>query len=100
MTVLARSEFIDYFRNLDHRIDGADPLSPLWIPEEDGDVTCNWFVCVPPLGVDKFKWKYFEWCNQALCGKVRCFSSDAEGQKEWWGFTHQEDIMIWMLKWM
>jgi len=98
MTVLTRPEFIDYFRNLDHRIDGTDPLCPLWIPEE-GHITCHWFVRVSPLGIHKFKWKYYDWCNRALQGKVRCFSSSSEEQEEWWGFTHEQDITAWILKW-
>jgi len=99
MTVLTRSEFIDYFRKLDYRIDGTDPLCPLWVPEEEDNITCHWFVQVPPLGMRKIKSGYYRWCHYALQGQVRCFSSDLEAREEWWGFTVERDITIWMLKW-
>lgn len=98
--MLTRDEFIEYFKNLDSRIDGNDPGSPLWVPEAEYVETCNWFVCVEPIGVHRFKSEYYQWCNSVLAGKVLCFSSDSEGQKEWWGFTCKEDVPIWMLKWM
>ena len=96
--MLTRSEFIDYFKNLDSRINGNDPGCPLWIPEDE--IPSQWFVCVKPIGVHKFKFSYYDWCNKTLVGRVRCYSSSSEDLQEWWGFTRQEDIPIWMLKWM
>lgn len=97
--MLTRVEFIEYFKKLDYRIDGNDPLCPLWVPEEEDYITCHWFVRVLPLGIKTIKSDYYRWCDQTLQGKVRCFSSDSEGQEEWWGFTHKEDVPVWILKW-
>jgi hypothetical protein len=97
--ILSRAEFIDYFRGLDYRIDGNDPFCPLWVPEEDGNINCQWFVAVKPLSVHKIKSSYYDWCNQTLKGSIRCFSSSLEEQQEWWGFTEHKDVVVWMLKW-
>lgn len=93
--VLDRTEFADHFRSLDKRL--AGPESPLWIPDED--TPSEWFVCVEPIGVHRFKFEYYNWCNNTLKGKVRCYSSASENKQEWWGFTDREDIVLWMLKW-
>ena len=94
--ILTRDEFADHFKSLDKRLAGPD--SPLWIPDEG--IPSEWFVCIKPIGVHRFKWKYFDWCNNTLKGRVRCYSSDTEGQQEWWGFTDKQDIVLWTLKWM
>lgn len=93
--ILNRQEFADYFELLDKRL--AGPSSPLWIPDEDDP--SKWFVCVKPIGVHRFKFSYYDWCNNTLMGRVRCYSSNTEDEQEWWGFTEQKDIPIWMLKW-
>ena len=96
--ILNRQEFADYFDVLKQGLGSSD--SPLWIPEEGTDPS-NWFVCVKPIGVKRFKFSYWAWCNKTLTGKVRCYSSTGnDGQEEWWGFTNKEDIVPWMLKWM
>jgi hypothetical protein len=96
MNMLTRQEFADHFNALDNRL--AVPDSPLWIP--DDDTPSEWFVCVKPIGVHRFKFSYYDWCNKTLKGQVRCYSSSSEDQQEWWGFTHKEDIVLWTLKWM
>ena len=95
--ILTRAQFVDYFNNLGAGLGNDD--SPLWIPEESGD-RCEMFVCVKPIGVSRFKWAYYNWCNTTLKGKVFCYSSDPDNQKEWWGFTNRDDIVLWMLKWV
>ena len=94
--VLDRQEFADYFKSLDNRLAGPD--SPLWIPDEK--IPSEWFVCVKPIGVHRFKFSYYDWCNTTLKGRVRCYSSNTDNNEEWWGFTHKEDIVLWKLKWM
>ena len=96
--MLTREEFAEHFNSLDPRLGG--PNSPLWIPEE-GDQLGNseWFVCVAPLRLKEFKREYWDWCDKALAGRVRCYSSDSENKQEWWGFTKKEDIVLWTLKW-
>ena len=46
------------------------------------------------------KINYYNWCDKTLKGRVRCYSSDSDNDREWWGFTEQEDIVLWTLKWM
>lgn len=94
--MLSRQEFADHFNSLDERL--GKPDSPLWIP--DDNLPSEWFVCVKPLGIHKLKEEYYAWCKSALKGRVRCYSSSPEEEQEWWGFTHQEDIVAWTLKWM
>ena len=94
--ILSRQEFADYFESLDKRLAGPD--SPLWIPDEG--TPSKWFVCVRPIGVHRFKFGYYDWCNKTLEGRVRCYSSSNDDEQEWWGFTEQKDIPLWMLKWM
>ena len=98
--IINREEFARHFNTLKDGLGGPD--SALWIPEEDSHPAdlSNWFVCVEPIGVSRFKWAYWEWCNETLQGKVRCYSSNTDDQQEWWGFTDKDDIVVWMLKWM
>lgn len=96
--ILNRQEFADSFNSLKEGL--GDSNSPLWVPEEDTKEPSNWFVCVEPIEVSRFKRAYWDWCNSTLTGKVRCYSSDTDNKKEWWGFTNQEDIVIWTLKWI
>ena len=75
--------------------------SPLWIPEHDLQSTlCEWFVTVRPLQLNKTGTKpmYWSWCRENLQGHVRCFYSDIDGDRECWGFTDHDDIVLWMLK--
>lgn len=67
---------------------------PLWIPESDIPTPCTHFVCLPnPL----YEREYWLWCTDTLAGYVRCFSS--KESEEWWGFTNEKDIPLWLLKW-
>lgn len=69
--------------------------SPLWI-REYGMKQSKWFVCVRPIGASP---KYWDWCKKNLKGHVLCYASDPTEGMEWWGFTEQEDVAWWMLKW-
>lgn len=94
--ILTRSEFADYFNGLRPGLGNAD--SPLWIPEDGADPS-EWFVCVSPRQAHQYKIDFWQWCHQCLLGQVRCYSSSDEEQQEWWGFTNQKDIVLWLLKW-
>ena len=97
--MLTRAEFAEHFNKLDPRLGRED--SALWLPDEvESGGPSQWFVCVKPIGVHRFKFGYYDWCNKTLKGRVRCYSSDNDSKQEWWGFTDKEDIVIWMLKWM
>ena len=93
--ILSRQEFSQHFNDLKAGLGYED--SPLWIPDED--TPSEWFVCVKPIGVHRFKFQYYDWCNNTLKGRVRCYSSNDEDKQEWWGFTVKEDIVLWTLKW-
>ena len=97
--IFTRKEFAHHFNAL--REGMGDSGSPLWIPEEDLGAACGWFVCVKPLAIayNNTKQQYYAWCDATLSGNVRCFSSDSEDKKEWWGFTDKRDIPMWILKW-
>ena len=95
--ILSREEFVHTFNALQEGL--GNDNSPLWIPEEN-EGQSSWFVCVKPIGAHRFKWEYWNWCNTTLRGQVRCYSSDPDDKKEWWGFTNKDDIVVWTLKWM
>ena len=96
--ILSREEFCQHFNSLKEGLGNVG--SPLWIPDEGEDKLSSWFVCVKPIGVHRFKFDYYDWCNKTLKGQVRCFSSSNDEKQEWWGFTNKEDIVVWTLKWM
>ncbi len=95
--ILTRDKFIEHWDNLKPGMGG--PTSPLWHPEKNEEQQFNWFVNVRPIRVfdhhdgDKF----YQWCLENCQGIVRCFSSNYT--EEWWGFTDQNDIAWWLLKW-
>ena len=101
--VITREEFTeDIIKPLFPNNPGmAGPDSGLWVPEYDG-VFCKWFVRVAPVKVSSSanrKKTFWNWCNKNLKGTTRCFMSDPDNKAEWWGFTHKEDIPLWLLKW-
>ena len=100
--VYNRQEFGQVFEEMKPGL--GSPDSPLWSPEHSlKPDQCVHFVCVRPLNID---WggdveynEYWAWCGEQLAGYVRCFSSNDRNQEEWWGFTDESDIMLWVLKW-
>ena len=95
MEVLNRIQFAELFAERE-TYDCDDDI--LWIPEKfDGhEITCKYFVCIRPI--EKPNDEYWEWCNNTIAGEIRCFTSDGI-DKEWWGFTVYDDILMWALKW-
>lgn len=104
-----RDQFIDWIiREVKSNLDIFSKASPLWVPEHDLVSECRWFVLTKPIpfnarfdpdGRGNQKKTYYEWCDNNLQGQTRCFLSNAELSLEWWGFTHKQDAMWWMLKW-
>ncbi len=86
----------------------TDEESPLWIPEfmgpGAGSIHCEWFIQVPclMLGANKktSRSDYWSWCSEHLEGYVRCFVSNPDLNYDFWGFTNQQDITLWTLKWV
>jgi hypothetical protein len=109
MGMITRSQFSKMFEDAT----GMCSIdSPLWIPERRApnkpkELVSQWFVCVRPLlmySALTVKDEYWEWCKEHMKGEVRCYSSTGGGpddpdQKEWWGFTHLEDVFWWRLRW-
>ena len=93
--MLTRLEFAQYFNSLRQGL--GDPDSPLWDIEEE---PCNYFIAVKPVNFwdeEGTKPEYWDWCNKYCKGKLVCYSSSDE--EEWWGFTDQQDILLWTLRW-
>jgi hypothetical protein len=103
MSVLNRQEFITEFNHIMRDHGGCeDPDHPLWEAEKFSttQVQCQYFVCVKPIVFDGWeKHTYWDWVNTTLQGDVTCYSSDDRERQEWWGFTKEEDVPIWILKW-
>jgi hypothetical protein len=78
----------------------GDDKSPLWEPERyEDNRPSRWFVKIRPLAKDNRMKDYWLWCHQNCSGQILCYSSDSDNQEEWWGFTHQADIVFWLLRW-
>jgi hypothetical protein len=100
---LTREEFTDEFnRIMRNHGDCSAPDHPLWEAEKftERQIKCQHFVCIKPIvQQDWKKAEYWHWVNTTLQGDITCYSSDDREQEEWWGFTNEADIAIWMLKW-
>jgi len=109
MQALNRDEFIVAMNKIirNEKNDCADPNHVLWYAEKfskDYRIYCKWFVCVTPIDTTYHKdnWpqtSYWPWVGATLKGDIACFSSDTNEKEEWWGFTDQADMTMWMLKW-
>lgn len=102
MTVLTREQFIEYFEELQPGAGWSSPSSSLWMIEKYKVLKSKWFVCVKPIDLfyqDMGHHDYHAWCEQYCTGLVACYSCDNINQREWWGFTHYDDILLWTLKW-
>lgn len=105
MTVLTRRQFRQHWESV--RLGFSSDNSPLWATEEHYRKKSRWFVCVRPINAHSEltvdgrtpKQEFWLWCNRHCAGQILCYSSDDENQEEWWGFSHQADIVLWMLKW-
>lgn len=97
MKILTRSEFEQWMvREFDDPAIVATK-SALWIPEDRPGLKCQHFVFGSTDRAGKEE--YWQWCTSVLKGYVRCFWANSDTGEEWWGFTEQEDIPIWILKW-
>lgn len=80
--------------------------SPVWQAESryrPGErIRCQWFVCTKPLKVFEQSTisDFYAWCADALQGYAIPFMTDDIREEEWWGFTVEEDITAWMLRWV
>jgi len=93
--MINRKQFKEFWNDI--RPGLGDDDSGLWVPEQvKPHKPSKWFVCVKPV---KFSNEYWTWCNLHCRGQILSYSSDFHNQQEWWGFTHKDDIALWLLKW-
>lgn len=90
--LLTRQQFAEHFENMGPGLGEDD--SVLWTPEWDGK-QANWFVSIKPVTFEDSN--FWTWIEYHCRGLVRCYSSGNE--EEWWGFTHRNDVELWLLKW-
>lgn len=102
MGVITREEFIAWWDQLVPENPANREDHPLWTPETDINPgpPSQWFV----KNYNKHEAtniEFWAWCDFNLHGQVRCYmQNDREDDFwEWWGFTDQRDIVVWMLKW-
>ena len=97
--ILDRQQFADH---IESRTPGlADRQSPLWIPEQHYEARFVWFLRLPTFAKPDPEFWIFN--RECLTGKVACFSSgldtDTGESWDWWGFTNQDDIPVFILRW-
>lgn len=96
--MLNRRQFKEHWNQIDPRLAVDD--GPLWIPEKYADhKPCRWFVQIrrQDWETPQDKNQFWIWCQQHCAGQILCYSADDDS--EWWGFTHQADIALWLLRW-
>lgn len=100
--VYTRQEFATVFEEMKPGL--GLPNSPLWGPEHSlKPDQCEYFICVAPVRPiwdDNEHGTFWDWNTNKLKGYVRCFSSNHRDKEEWWGFTDNDDILIWVLRWV
>jgi hypothetical protein len=90
-TIITREEFSKLFPD-----DLTGVGNPLWAYEDYVGVKSQFFVNVSCIR-DFDKVVYWNWCDENLAGTVICYASN--GETEWWGFTREHDVAIWILRW-
>lgn len=103
LRIYTRHEFGRWLNLRDRRLGGRNCVA--WSCEPKNHPS-QWFVCVAPV-CDRTKGKnytgtpadYWTWCREKLQGRVLGYYSDRDNGIEWWGFTNQDDILLWTLKW-
>ena len=93
--IYSRQELIQTFEEI--KPGCADPGSPIWAQEDYLGFQCQYFICIPSTS-DINRRERWAWCKENLHGELLCFT--ASDEKEWWGFTHREDIEFWILRWV
>lgn len=92
--LLTRKQFANHFESIMPGL--GEPGSALWTPEWDGK-QAKWFVSIRPVTFEDHN--FWVWIEEHCRGLVRCYSSDIDGNQEWWGFTSRNDVELWLLKW-
>ena len=98
--MLNRKQFRQHWTAINPELAVED--GPLWMMETYADHRpSRWFVQIRQRQWKSFEDKnqYWAWCHQHCAGQVMCYTVDSDQNQEWWGFTHQADIVLWLLKW-
>lgn len=93
--ILTREEFADYFGKL-IGYENVTDNNPIWIPELRERKQCAVFVSIPSLKYDQLE-TFRQWVRENCLGSVMCFSSSES--TDWFGFTHEPDVVLWLLRW-
>lgn len=104
--ILTRKEFAEWWdRWVPENPTGNRRDHPLWFPETQivlGPPSL-WFVRTPNIDANPAyqepSFDFRAWCDTRLQGLARCYMVDDSTGYDWWGFTVQEDIVMWRLKW-
>lgn len=93
--MINRRQFQQVFNNKKSGLGDFD--SPLWIPEQRSNRRpSRWFIKVGPVNAGTDFWL---WANKNCRGQILCYSSDPDNREEWWGFTHRDDVVWFLLRW-
>lgn len=91
--IYSRKEFISQWE--DHLINSEGPM---WAYEKFIKHKSVYFIKIKPVRTATCREEFHSWCKQHLSRPVICYSSSES--EEWWGFSNEQDINIWCLKWI
>lgn len=100
--ILDRQQFAHHMKSGHHFADRQTPFqNPLWVPEQQHNARFEWFLRISMANYQTEE--FWDFCHNTLQGKIGCFSSGMNtitGESwEWWGFTHKDDITLFVLRW-
>ncbi len=100
MKVLNKDEFIELVNTLmrHHGIDVSDESHPMWEVEHGNPEKCQFF-CSVKGNKETINKEYWDWIEQTMTGSVIRFLYDDVNHSDLWGFSNQEDVTMWLLKW-
>lgn len=96
--IYTREQFIEWWNSWVPENPALKRDHPLWIPETEikPGPPSQWFI---KNYFDSDTDGYWAWCDANLQGMIRCYMVDDNEGWEWWGFTEESDMTVWMLKW-
>lgn len=101
--IYTRFEFSKWLNLRDKRLGGKNCVAWSCEPKKHPSL---WFVNVRPIAMQSDNtrnWdlhrEYWNWCSKNVNGRILGYYCDTDNQIEWWGFTHKEDILPWLLRW-
>ena len=92
--ILTREQFVD-FANENGWPDAEKPDHPIWNCEHHFRIRSEFFLRIKPIKLSNTG--FWPWCGDNLKGGLLCYASSNDN--EWWGFTHEDDIPLFILRW-